>query len=212
MIEKKLHFVWIGDESKCPHNCIDTWREKNSDYEIKIWGNEDLASYGWSLGEWMKAMAPRELCGVADLMRYEILYREGGITLDADSICTRPLENWLLETNEFVAWENEHLGGTGLLGVSVMGSVKESPFFGKIITDFLNEEIVVNDRAWKITGPLKLTKTWREHQYPLTIYPSHFFYPTHHSGYMYKGEGIKFADQFWGSTHQSYESLFNKSV
>jgi mannosyltransferase OCH1-like enzyme len=29
-------------------------------------------------------MYPKELNGVADIMRYEILYREGGIALDAD--------------------------------------------------------------------------------------------------------------------------------
>ena len=73
MIEKKLHFIWIGDETKCPHNCIDTWRNLNPQYEVKIWGNSELESYGWNLGGWMQEMSTHELCGVADLMRYEIL-------------------------------------------------------------------------------------------------------------------------------------------
>jgi mannosyltransferase OCH1-like enzyme len=212
MIEKKLHFIWIGDESKCPHNCIDTWREKNPAYEVKIWGNEDLASYGWNLFEWMREMAPRELAGVADLMRYEILYREGGITIDADSVCIRSLEDWLLETNEFVSWENEHLMDGGLLGISIMGSVKESPFFGHLIRDFLAEKVVIDDPAWKITGPLRFTNTWRKYKYPLTIYPSHYFYAHHHSGYIYEGGGVQFAKQLWGSTNKSYDSLHEKEL
>jgi len=37
-------------------------------------------------------------------MRYEILFNEGGIALDADSLCLRPLEDWLLEPAAFAAW------------------------------------------------------------------------------------------------------------
>lgn len=215
MIEKKLHFVWIGDESKRPDNCINTWREKNPDYEVKVWGNEHLRSYNWHLDGWMRAMGPRELCGVADLMRFEILWREGGITLDADSICVRPLEDWLLETNEFAAWENEHMLDGGLLGMSALGAVKGSPFFEKIVKDFLDQEIVIDDMAWIVTGPLKITKAWRESRYPLTIYPSHYFYAWHHSGHVWDRPGIKFARQLWGSTHHtdtSYETLHEQSV
>lgn len=215
MIEKKLHFIWIGDESKRPDNCIDTWREKNPDYEVKVWGNEHLRSYNWHLDEWMRAMGPRELCGVADLMRFEILWREGGITLDADSICIRPLEDWLLETGEFAAWEGEHIMDNGLIGVSVLGAVKGSLFFEQIVKDFLAEEVVINDMAWIVTGPLRLTNTWKKYRYPLTIYPSHYFYAWHHSGHVWKGPGIKFAKQLWGSTHYtetSYDTLYKETL
>ena len=90
VIPKKLHFVWVGDESKRPDNCINTWRHYHPDWEIKVWGNEEYQ------GEWvnkahMEQMWPRELNGVADMMRYEILFNEGGITLDADSICLQSL-------------------------------------------------------------------------------------------------------------------------
>jgi mannosyltransferase OCH1-like enzyme len=45
MIPKKLHFVWIGDESKRPDNCIQSWVKLNPDYEIIIWGNTELSEY-----------------------------------------------------------------------------------------------------------------------------------------------------------------------
>ena len=54
-------------------------------------------------------MYSRELNGVADIMRYEILFNEGGIALDADSLCLRPLEDWVLEPAAFAAWEHEHI-------------------------------------------------------------------------------------------------------
>ena len=71
MIPKKLHFVWVGDESKRPDNCIQSWAKLNPEYEIVIWGNTALAEYSWVNKKHMDAMYSRELNWVADLMRYE---------------------------------------------------------------------------------------------------------------------------------------------
>lgn len=206
MIPKKLHFVWVGDESKCPHNCINTWQELNPDYEVRIWGNEDYKSYKWENKRHMEEMWKQELNGVADIMRYEILYNEGGITLDADSICLRPLEDWLLEPNEFACWENEFVR-PGLVAAGYLGSVPKSPFFGQIIANLANEETICNDMAWKTVGPLRVTMSWQEMKYPMTIYPSHYFIPKHFSGIEYEGNGPVFATQLWGSTRRIYDHI-----
>lgn len=207
MIPKKLHFVWVGDESKCPHNCINTWRELNPDYEVRVWGNEDYKSYKWENKRHMEEMWKQELNGVADIMRYEILYNEGGITLDADSICLRPLEDWLLEPNEFACWENEFVR-PGLVAAGYLGSVPKSPFFGQIIANLANEQTICNDMAWKTVGPLRVTKSWQEMKYPMTIYPSHYFIPKHFSGIEYEGNGPVFATQLWGSTRRIYDQIY----
>lgn len=201
MIPKIIHVVWIGDEKKRPEQCIDTWRKLNPTFEVKVWGNDDLRTRKWFLSSWIREMSRHELCGAADLMRYEILYREGGIALDADSYCVRPLEDWLLETREFSCWENEH-AAPGLVAVGAMGAEKSSRFFRHVIRSFLHEEVKVTDRAWKITGPVRMTRVWSERRYPLTIYPSHYFFPRHHTGLRYRGSGIVFADQFWASTRE----------
>ena len=98
-----IHIVWIGDESKRPDDCIDTWRKF---HEVRVWGNDDLKNRSWFNAKHMMEFTRRELCGVADMMRYEILYEEGGIAVDADSICERKLEDWMFET-PIAAWENE---------------------------------------------------------------------------------------------------------
>lgn len=206
MIPKKLHFVWVGDESKCPHNCINTWRELNPDYEVRVWGNEDYKSYKWENKRHMEEMWKQELNGVADIMRYEILYNEGGITLDADSICLRSLEDWLLEPNEFACWENEFVR-PGLVAAGYLGSVPKSPFFGQIIANLANEQTICNDMAWKTVGPLRVTMSWQEIKYPMTIYPSHYFIPKHFSGIEYEGNGPVFASQLWGSTRRIYDHI-----
>ena len=103
MIPKTLHIIWVGDDRKRPDNCIRTWVERNPGWTVTLWGNDDLANYGWYNARHMREMAPLELNGVADLMRWEILYNEGGFVVDADSSCTRPLDDWLLESEAF-AW------------------------------------------------------------------------------------------------------------
>jgi mannosyltransferase OCH1-like enzyme len=200
VISKKLHFVWIGDESKRPDHCIDTWKTINPDYEVKVWGNDDLKSHKWFNAKHIQDMVRHELCGVADLMRYEILYNEGGITLDADSVCLAPLEDWLLKPDAFAHWEQE-TRRLGLINVSVMASVPENPFFGECIERLRAKESLVKERAWITTGPMHITEVYHQTEYPLTVYPSHYFTRDHFSGYRYEGNGHCFATQFWGSTN-----------
>lgn len=206
-IPKVIHIIWIGDETKRPDNCISTWIKMNPTWKVQVWGNEELATYGWINGEHMKAMAEKELCGVADMMRYEILYNEGGFAVDADSVCVRSLEDWMLECEAFACYENE-LVRSSLIAVGYLASVKENPFIGQIILDIKAEPSVVHDMAWKTVGPIRLTTTYLNLKYAnLTVFPSHFFIPKHFSGAEYTGSGPIFAKQLWGSTVGSYDTL-----
>lgn len=207
MIPKKLHIVWVGDESKRPDNCINTWRTHNPDWDIKVWGNTDLANNAWRNAKHMQDMWKVELCGVADLMRYEILYEHGGFAVDADSVCLKPLPDWLLEADEFTCWESEH-ERLGLLAIGYLAAQQGSPFIGQIIEDIYADKTVVDRPAWQSTGPARLTEIWQRFKYGLTIYPSHYFIPRHFAGAEYKGTGHVFAKQFWGSTHGIYDSLY----
>jgi len=212
MIPRTLHVIWVGDESKRPDNCISTWVDKNPDWQVKLWGNQDLAEYGWINATHMREMAKRELNGVADLMRWEILYNEGGFVVDADSICRRPLEPWLFEGEACACWENE-LARPGLIAAGYVASVPDNPFFGQMILDLQKEPTVVDRMAWESVGPLFLTECHRAYQYSgLTIWPSHFFIPQHFTGAAYSGPGQVFADQAWGSTLQAYDELHKRQL
>lgn len=207
MIPKKLHIVWIGDESKRPDNCIDSWVRLNPSWEVKVWGNADLTGNPWRNAYHMQEMWKHELCGVADMMRYEILYEHGGFAVDADSLCVKSIPDWMLEANEFTCWENEH-ERPGLLAAGYLAAQKGSHFIGEIIESIHSDTTVVDRMAWQSVGPQRLTDVWKAHKYPLTIYPSHYFIPRHYTGIEYKGDGHIFAKQFWGSTHGIYDSLY----
>ena len=198
MIPKHLHFVWVGDESKRPDKEINTWRLLNPDYQITVWGNDSLKN-PWHLAKAMQCYS-NELCGVADCMRWEILYEYGGIALDADSECLRSLEDWILEPDIFACWESELLR-PGLIANGIVGAIPNHPLIGQIIADMKSE--TPDAPPWQWSGPGRITRTIHEHQYrDITIYPSHYFLPNHFAGLPYSGNGQVFATQAWNSTRR----------
>lgn len=172
-----------------------------------MWGNASLRERAWTNGAHMEQMARRELNGVADMMRWEILYEEGGIVIDADSICLRPLDESLLACEAFACWENEMVR-PGLIAAGYVGACAGNPFIGQIILDIRAEPSVTATRAWKSVGPQRLTDSYRRYRYHgLRILPSHYFIPEHFSGLAYDGPGPVYARQLWGSTNDGYADL-----
>lgn len=208
-VPRTLHFIWVGDESLRPDNCIQTWRNHHGGHwNIKIWGNADLKRLaGWKLGRHMRDMATRELNGVADMMRWEILYEEGGIVIDADSKCLKSLDAGdFLEWEAFACWESE-IVRPGLIAAGYFGSEPGTPFLRQMIID-INNTYDPKQMAWQSVGPLRLTQAYRHYQYHgLHIYPSHYFIPAHFTGVTYNGRGPVYAEQFWGSTRRGYAEL-----
>jgi len=209
MIPKKLHVLWVGDESNRPDTCIETWRAAHPDWEFKIWGNKELHEDLWHNKKHMDEMKKVEWNGVADMMRWEILYTHGGFAFDADSVCLSSLPDWMLHSETFACWENE-LVRPGLVACGFMGAEPTNKFIYQVIKDIHATPSVIDQRAWITTGPQRMTDTWRQMQYTgLTIHPSHYFLPNHFDGINYEGNGLVFAEHFWGSTLNIYNKLKN---
>lgn len=207
MIPKTLHLIWVGDEARKPVPCIQSWIDGNPGWTVKIWGNAEFRERAWINRAHMLEMARREWNGVADMMRWEILFDEGGVLVDADSWCTRPLPDWLLDCEAFACWENE-LIRPGLIAAGYFGTVPRNPFLARLIEGIRTQATVVDRMAWASVGPLHLTETWKGANYAnLTILPSHFFIPRHFTGVEYTGSGPVFARQEWGSTLNRYDEL-----
>jgi len=141
------------------------------------------------------------------MMRWEILFDEGGVLVDADSFCVQRLPDWLLECEAFACWENE-LIRPGLVAAGYFGTVPRNAFVAYLIDEIRKKPTVVDKMAWETVGPLHLTKMWRQSAYGnLTILPSHFFIPRHFTGTEYTGAGPIYAMQGWGSTLRCYDQL-----
>lgn len=207
MIPKTFHFIWVGDESRRPDNCIDTWRRAHPGWQFRLWGNAELDGRAWFNGRHMAEMGARELNGVADMMRWEILLEHGGVVFDADSVCVRPLDDWLLDCEAFACWENE-IARPGLIAAGYFGCEAGNSFVRRIVEDIAASPTVMDGMAWQTVGPQRLTDCYRKFAYtPLRIYPSHYFIPRHFTGAMYEGTDPVYAHQLWGSTLRGYETL-----
>lgn len=213
MIPKKIHIIWIGDESKRPNACIDSWKKNHPDYEVKVWGNAEYEELTWRNAKHMKAMWRWEICGVSDLMRWEILYNEGGFYVDADSTCIRPLDEWMRHCRTIACYENEELR-PGLVATGFMGVVPRLAFADRIVERLRRNPFLVeipffpnrirHPRAWKSVGPGAFTKALKREHLHATIMPSSFFLPRHYDSDIDNTHSKTYAKHFWGSTHGSY--------
>ena len=91
MVIKLIHQIWVGP-NKMPDVCVNyikQIKELHPDYEHRLWTDEDLTEENFSNLEYIKSTPI--YAQKADIMRYEILYKHGGIYLDTDFEIFKPL-------------------------------------------------------------------------------------------------------------------------
>ncbi|HEY7885836.1 MAG TPA: hypothetical protein VIC08_12905, partial [Cellvibrionaceae bacterium] len=187
------------------------------DFEVKIWGNKELQQHPWKTRKQMDLLIQhnKQYAGIADLMRWEILLDEGGFALDADSVCVAPLPAWLFDCNLFAVWENEYVK-PGLVANGYVGAEPGHQVIAALVQRFVSSKNLARrfvwrklkfkrTTMWKTTGPLPFTEEiMLAANNSITLLPSHFFLPRHHSGNQYQGQGPVDACELFsssGSTH-----------
>jgi GT2 family glycosyltransferase len=210
-IPKIIHQIWIGNKSPPPLPLIQTWISKNPDYEHILWNESEIEKRGFIFECQTKIDLCQELCGKADIMRLEILWKYGGIYLDADSICIEPLDDSLLEKPAFATFENEN-ARKGLVANGNMGFVPKHPLCRDLMDWILSDEStepISNLRAWASLGPALLTRFLNSGKYSdFCVFPSHLFLPVHFTGSSYDGHRKVYAHQLWGSNYNLYDASF----
>lgn len=218
-IPKTLHIVWVGHR-EAPEPCIRSWQELNPSWVFRVWGNSDVANGNWQLRrliDW--AMSKQKYSIVSDLMRYEILFNEGGFYADADSTALRPLSDNLFEKDFVASWASE-IYNPGLVNNAFLASVPAHPLLESMIGELLG--IGKWPRTWRwrkfklkavsaaaISGPELLTRHIRNAP-DAAILPSWVFSPEHFQGSNPQPEP-PFATHHWGSMQKS-RSLKNAKV
>jgi Glycosyltransferase sugar-binding region containing DXD motif len=197
MIPKILHIIWVGDESRQPHQLIQTWVDHHPDWQVMVWGNQDLIGRHWRCQQQIRYWGERDCSAVADIMRWEILQEHGGVCVAADSVCLRPLDEALLELNTFACWVNE-LVEPGKVSAAYVGCSAGNPLIGRVIEDIAStSESDLRDKCFSV-GSGRLTATWRSMAYAeLTVLPSYCFIPRHPGAPIQRQSGQPFACELW---------------
>jgi GT2 family glycosyltransferase len=208
-IPKIIHQLWIGNKP-APSKFMQTWKDKHPDFKYIFWNEEEIKKRDLVFKCQEKIDEIEEINGKADIMRWEILYKFGGIFLDADSICIEPIDDELLSKKCFAGYEQEEVRN-GLIATGTMGFPKKHPLVKKAIKWILNNEVSQlkgNMMAWQSVGPGLLTRMYNTGEFnDVHIFPSYKFLPIHLTGLEYKGHSKIYEFQAWGSTKQNYDKM-----
>ena len=164
MIPKIIHQTYINESipevwQDAQQSCIDLHTPADG-WEYKLWTDAMSVDFirkefPWFADTFVGYPYPIQR---ADATRYFVLLHYGGIYIDLDDGCNRPLDPLL----SYPAWVRKTIP-TGISN-DAMGSVPQHPFFNRV-----TEDLQKYDRNWLLpyitvmgsTGPLFLSVMWR---------------------------------------------------
>lgn len=130
MVVKKIHQIWVGPKPLPgdSEKFMTTIKELHPEYEYKLWTDADLTAENFSTLPYIKST--KVYAQKADIMRYEILYRHGGIYLDTDFQVIKALDPLL--THDLVVC-NEDLNVNKYMSNSFIYSIAGHPSLKKCV-------------------------------------------------------------------------------
>jgi mannosyltransferase OCH1-like enzyme len=174
-IPRVIHHVWVG--SPLPDHLaghVASWRRHHPGWEHILWRDADL---GWlrHKDEFARASStvPPDAVGQlrADIARYEILERHGGLYVDCDTEALRPVDDALAGVDAWAAAEDTHW-----IGNTYLAAMPGHPVMAALV-DGLAASIrrQHGHRPNRMTGPRYLTPIWRAHG--CTVGPTARWFP-----------------------------------
>lgn len=125
-IPRVIHRIWLGD-APLPAEAVEfgeTWARHHPEWELRLWRDADLPPLRHQdLFDRATSLAER-----ADIARYELLLRFGGVYVDTDFECLRPLEPLLDDVTAFLATEDGRN-----LSIGIIGAVPGHPFLQAVV-------------------------------------------------------------------------------
>ncbi|MFT7107559.1 MAG: hypothetical protein ACJAVT_002083 [Yoonia sp.] len=204
-VPKHLSHIWIGPKP-APTTWMQSWRNHHPDWTYEVYDNNFLTSYPFRTQRLINEYFWRgEFAGVQDLMRYEILHAFGGFIADADSVCQHPIDELLVDGGLFTVYDRVSEVGRGVC--PFLASNPGNPFLGEVIDRLVQLEPWQLRKPFISTGNLFLMSEIKQRNCTdVTIFPSHYFVPWHHStpSDVYDGPDKIYAEQMWGSATFRY--------
>jgi mannosyltransferase OCH1-like enzyme len=175
MIEKKIHFIWLGHLPQLFASIICRCRSLHPGWDVKLWTEQELyalivaAKTGLEhrFGDTSLSASTR-----SDIARYHVVAAEGGFYLDADMFVLRNFEK--LCTYRFVCCSEN----PKQIGTAFFGAPRGFPPLTRLINHF--RKVHYTGNAGQIGGPAVLTWNFKKiaaNQPNTRILPSSAFFP-----------------------------------
>ena len=194
MIPRIIHQIWL--DNPLPDYLVPymlSWRKLHPDWTHLLWTNvpqflpEEVRPFceppnlrNESLFSDATRWAPgSEGQFRSDILRYELLYVMGGVYVDCDFECLKPIDSLISPNLElFAAWETDYRW----IGNAILGAVPNNPTINRTIKNLpknVQRFAGPGVRPNVLTGPQFITKLWANSYDKIhaTIFPSKMFYP-----------------------------------
>lgn len=175
-IPKKIHQVWLGGSiPKSYDRIIQSWKDKNPDWEYKLWTDDDVENFNMINID--KFNSAKNLGAKSDIFRYEILYRHGGLYIDTDFECLKSF-------NDFI--HLDFFTGTGHISEpeifnGLFACTQNHRFLKRLIDNLAAIANTDYENIMNTTGPRFFSKNFFEYMYEtdekIVVFPTTFFYP-----------------------------------
>jgi mannosyltransferase OCH1-like enzyme len=173
MIPKIFHQIWINrNDPELPGTFRayrDSWLRLHPDWEYKLWNLDNLDFTPRRMD--LVSSAPN-YAQMADILRYQILLRHGGVYLDIDFECLRNIDPILVGVENFSCSEDGRS-----ISIGIIGAEPNSIYMERCISA-LPERVGVTNTAVE-TGPGLLTRVLLCDGLAddFTLFPQKWFYP-----------------------------------
>ena len=206
-IPKKIHFIWLGPkvpsylrkfmksfETYAPGFTLRLWSDKDitkqnfpktydTIQKVKQYQGEKIKEYTSQKTMFKTNRTPytySKYAQISDLMRYEIVFTEGGYYFDANMFLLKDITKLLDRKEKFVGCNEfgTNLKKSEILSNSFFGAVPNSVILGRLISDkFLKKiDLKTLDVDFE-TGPGALRSVLRLKSDNYHILPAKIFYP-----------------------------------
>jgi inositol phosphorylceramide mannosyltransferase catalytic subunit len=179
MIPKVFHRIWVGsEEPEWLSGFGASWTDVNDGWSLIQWDDDKVQELFPLVNQDVYDRAD-DIAGErsgqlkADVLRYEILWRFGGVYVDADFECVKPVGSLIAPYDCFAAWETQNVW----INQAILGSLPQHPFIGRLVSG-LADSVQNNPgkRPADFSGPKYVTPVWREHG-GAHIFDQELFYP-----------------------------------
>jgi hypothetical protein len=167
-IPRIFHQVWLGPDP-LPEEFVryqQTWREHHPAWDLRFWHEDNLPPGLLREEVYDRLRHPVER---SDILRLELVYRFGGVYVDTDVECLRPIDPLLAGVTFFVERLN-----SGRLTHPIMGAVQEHPLLGRAIRELKPRAFFGYDK--QASGPDYIASVVGDDP-DVTIFPTEVFFP-----------------------------------
>jgi inositol phosphorylceramide mannosyltransferase catalytic subunit len=148
-----------------------SWRRHHPDWELVTWTDATLPPLR-NQAQFDAATTPAQR---ADLARYELLLDRGGVYVDCDMECLRPLDELLDGLRAFAGREDEYL-----INNAIIGAVPGHPVLEAAVAESARRIAALPGApVVEQTGPLMFTEMVRGLETDMMVFGPERFYPYH---------------------------------